>query len=82
MVECCAHNELFKAGKRTFMVDSWMHSDLSTNEFKKNFMGYKLTVKARSVGKDFPPTNLTFLNYTANGLVTPVVYQKFCGCCW
>lgn len=80
---CNAHNEEFKAGRSSFMVDWWMNSDLPENEFNKNLMGYRARPQARSInGAEFTPTNATFLNYTATVHVTPVGYQKFCGCCW
>jgi C1A family cysteine protease len=76
-------NQKFSARKSKFKTGIWEYSDLSAEEIKKSMTGLIRKPNAKSFYKsDFPQEVPDYVNYTEAGLVSPVLNQGICGCCW
>lgn len=74
----------FDFNNTLFKSQMWEESDKNSTDFERvGLFGFKLTPMARMGGPlTYPPTTLVNLNYTAQGLVTRVISQGYCGSCW
>lgn len=84
-----AHNKLHDEGKVTFRMGLSEHSDLSDDERIQKMTGFlkrpkkEFTRIAREANyPQFPKTTETSVNWTAQGLDSPVENQKQCSVCW
>ncbi|CAO1415423.1 unnamed protein product, partial [Diamesa serratosioi] len=82
------HNERYKRGESSYKLKLNRFSDQTPAELTKKKCGLKVPKQLRTfpVGKiipnNFPISTKTFLNYTAEGRVLPVLRQGDCGSCW
>lgn len=86
MRDIAEHNERFEAGEETFTRAAWEGSDLTFEEKKEKYLMKDVKdFKWRSLPvptAPFPTSTPLTLNYTAQGLVSPVRNQGSCGCCY
>lgn len=77
-------NLYFQKNLSSFESNIWENSDLKPEDFDKmgltGFIGYP---KTKLIRISFPDRNIPRnVNYTAQGLVTKVYFQGYCGSCW
>jgi hypothetical protein len=72
-----AHNLRYDQGYESFRLSINQDADKSEDyyEHKLNTEMFEIEVRNEVHLDDYPPTNLTFLNYTDTGLVNPVRTQ-------
>lgn len=80
------HNKAFKEGKVAFKQGLWEYSDLSDDEKENTLLGLKAPPVNRNapIPAELPqfPIGPMFINWTAEGLTSPVGNQGNCGSCW
>lgn len=89
MINIKIHNERFKRGEVSYKLKLNRFSDQTPVELTKKKCGFKVPKQnlrtftdGKIIQRKFPTATVTFLNYTAEGRVLPVLRQGDCGSCW